>query len=181
MRINCVIDDKSYTMNVNADKPLNRILEERIDSFSVNGKCLGANCGNCIVLMNGSCVLSCLVPAFKLNNAKIQTFDNFSKTPEYEDIKKAYTESGIRPCRQCYASKTLLIESLIQRLEENRIAKSTARITTRKISDKSRINTGFSIELVAKEMDLNQCKCLEDKLLAKVIILAHQYRRKRRG
>lgn len=168
MRLNCTIDDTSYVMNVNADKPLNKILEENLETFSSNSKCLGANCGNCLVLINGVCTLSCLVPAFKLNNANIQTYEGFSKTRNCHDIERAYLETGMNPCRQCYASKTLLIESILQKMDE----------------DKAQAKKGYNIvdrTFVAKEIGINKCKCLDSTQLEKVVRLAHQYRSRRRG
>lgn len=168
MRINCTIDDTYYTINVNADKPLNRILEETVETFTSNSKCLGADCGNCIVLVNGICTLSCLVPAFKLSNANIQTYEGFSKTRNCHDIERAYRESGIHPCRQCYASKTLLIESLLQKIDKDRVSGMRGSV---------KLDSAF----VAKEMSINTCRCLDSAQLEKVIYLAYQYRSRRHG
>lgn len=168
MKLNCTIDDTFYTVNVNADKPLNRILEEIVETFTSNSKCLGADCGNCIVLINGVCALSCLIPAFKLNNANIQTYEGFSKTRNCHDIERAYHETGIHPCRQCYASKTLLIESILQKMDEDKISNQ------RSVKKMDRA-------LIAKEMSINTCRCLDSAQLEKVINLAYQYRSRRHG
>jgi len=174
MKLNCTIDDTVYSLNVNANKPLNLILEETLESFSYNSKCLGANCGNCIVLLNGVCTLSCLVPAFKLQNSVILTYEGFSKTRNCHDIERAYHETGINPCRQCFASKTLLIESLLQKLDERK-KNSKPSLLTRKNEQI------FNADLIAKELGLNACKCLDSVQLSRVIVLAYQYRSRRRG
>lgn len=161
MKLNCIIDDSYCSLNVNADKPLNCILEETVESFSSNSKCLGADCGNCLVLVNGVCTFSCLVPAFKLSNSSIQTYEGFSKTRNCHDIERAYRETGIHPCRQCYASKTLLIESLLQKMDEDRVLPNSA--------------------FIAKEMSINKCRCIDSAQLEKVIHLAHLYRSRRHG
>lgn len=168
MRISCTIDETYYSLNVNANKPLNSILEENLESFASNNKCLGANCGNCVVLFNGSCALSCLIPAFKMNNAVIQTYEGFSKTRNCHDIERAYHDMGINPCRQCYASKTLLIESILKKIEEDKLKKNKK-------------TPGINSAMIAKEMDINICKCLDSKQLEKIIALAYQYRSRRRG
>lgn len=160
MRINCNIDGQTFSFVLNADKPLNKVLQESVPSFSVRNKCLGASCGNCIVLLNGSCVLSCLVPAYKLNGANIETFESFRKTKDFHDIEKAFADTGDYPCSQCYASKVLLIESILQR-RAKRLDASRA--------------------YIAQEININNCRCIEANQLEKIINLAYDYRSKRNG
>lgn len=174
MKLNCTIDDVKYSLNVNTDKPLNKILEECLDTFTSNSKCLGANCGNCIVLVNGTCTLSCLVPAFKLNNASILTYEGYSKTRYCHDIERAYAETGISPCRQCYASKTMLIESILKKLIDD---KTKAKTTIGPAVKKQMVDS----KMIARELSINKCKCLDSNQLEKVIALAYQYRSRRRG
>lgn len=162
MRINCTIDNIPFSLNVNANKPLSKILEENIETFSSNNKCLGAGCGNCVVLVNGVCSLSCLIPAFKISNSNIMTYEGFSKTRNCHDIERAYKETGINPCRLCYASKTLLIESVLQSMEG--------------LNNKKKNSIS-----VVKELSLNTCKCLDNAQLEKVVQLAFIYRSRRRG
>ena len=118
MRLNCTINGSQYSLVVNSDKPLNHILKEHIITFSENSQCLGASCGNCIVLINGNAALSCLIPAFKLNGASILTFEGFQKTRFCHDIERAYADIGNQPCPQCYAAKTIIIESILNKIDK---------------------------------------------------------------
>ena len=125
MRLTCNINGSQYSLVVNSDKPLNQILKEHIISFAENSQCMGASCGNCIVLINGNAALSCLVPAFKLNGASILTFEGFQKTRFCHDIERAYADVGNQPCPQCYPSKTIIIESILNKVDkenQNRIS-----------------------------------------------------------
>ena len=115
MRLNCNINGSQYSLVVNSDKPLSEILKEQIITFADNSQCQGASCGNCIVLINGNAALSCLLPAFKINGASILTFEGFQKTRFCHDIERAYAEIGNQPCPQCYASKTIIIESILNK------------------------------------------------------------------
>lgn len=162
MLIKCSIDGVSQLINVNADKPLNKILQERLDTFPSNSACRGAGCGNCAVLLNGKYVLSCLVPAFRLHNAVILTIEGFRRTRLSHDIERAYTETGIRPCEQCYASKTLMIEGLLDMID----------------LDSTR-GTVLDKELIAREMGVNSCRCLEMRQIETVIRVALKNRRNR--
>lgn len=173
MRLNCTIDGTDYSFNVSSDKPLSRILQENIQSFAINSQCKGSQCGNCIVMVNSSCVLSCLVPAFKLNGATILTYEGFSKTLFCHDIEKAYSECGVKPCSQCYASKTFLIASIVEKIERNKQYANLTKGLKIKISKSSKIDSVF----IAKEISINSCKCMELSQIIKIIKLVCQYRR----
>lgn len=173
MRLNCKIDGNDYNLVVSSNKPLSRILEENIESFAINSPCLGASCGNCVVIVNSSCVLSCLVPAFKLNMANILTYEGFSKTLLCHDIEKAYAECGVKPCSQCYASKTLLIASIVERIEREKQSSAVSRELKVRNTAFTKINAAF----VTKELEINSCKCIETTQILKIIKLVCQYRR----
>lgn len=197
MRLNCNIDGTSLSLVVNSDKPLNQMLKDIADSFPDNNQCLGASCGNCIVLVNGNATLSCLVPAFSLNGATILTFDGFKKTRFYHDIEKAYNDVGNQPCSQCYASKTLLIESLLIRMDkENQTRKDAESIgrtrssfssalwhlSSRNESSNNQGNSGLvDPQVLAQEFSLCKCQCIEVAELEKIVNLAYKYRSRRRA
>ena len=168
MKINCNIDGNNYSLNENANKPLNKILQELIDTFAINNSCLETNCGNCIVMINGMCSLSCLIPAFKVQGAQILTFDGFRKTRGFHDIERAYEETESQPCEQCLPSKTLLIESILRKMEK----------------EKTRLKQGSSVvsrDYIAREISVSKCNCIDVAQLEKIINLAYLYRSRRSG
>ena len=174
MNINCTIDGINHQINASTVKPLNLILQEYVFDFPSNYECKGANCGNCIVLVNEQPVVSCLVPAFILDDAKIITFGNFRDSLQYEDIRKAYKETGFRPCSQCIAAKTLLIESILRRMEKYGLyGISSAKSRNEKI--KMLINRDF----IEKELSINKCRCVDISSMEKIINAAYKYRKKR--
>ncbi len=199
MRLNCNINGSQYSLVVNSDKPLSQILKELIITFAENSQCLGASCGNCIVLINGNAALSCLVPAFKLNGASILTFEGFQKTRFCHDIERAYADIGNQPCPQCYPSKTIIIESILNKVDkENQNRISGFRIgagghaefgpatqndsSANEQAARSRSGAGnISTELIAREMAMSSCQCIEISDLEKIINLAYKYRSRRRA
>ena len=200
MRLTCNINGSQYSLVVNSDKPLSQILKEHIISFAENSQCMGASCGNCIVLINGNAALSCLVPAFKLNGASILTFEGFQKTRFCHDIERAYADIGNQPCPQCYPSKTIIIESILNKIDkenQNRIGgfqmtqgphndlagnQQNASVSANEQAARSRMGTsGITTEMIAKELAMSSCQCIEVSDLEKIINLAYKYRSRRRA
>ena len=173
MTLDCTIDGKMLSLSVNSSKPLLQILSEDVDNNTLTSNCHGDGCGNCLVLVNGYAVLSCMVPAFRLKDADIQTFESFSKTRQYRDIERAYQATGNSPCPNCYASRTLLIESILQSLtgahhadKENPMPRGSVIGESNKLDEKT----------IVKELSLNTCQCMDTGELLQIVELALSYR-----
>ena len=198
MRLNCNINGSQYSLVVNSDKPLSEILKEQIITFADNSQCQGATCGNCIVLINGNAALSCLLPAFKINGSSILTFEGFQKTRFCHDIERAYAEIGNQPCPQCYPSKTIIIESILNKVDkenqsrmssfamgntvQGEIQQSQGASSANEQAARSRSGMGnISTEMIAREMAMSSCQCIEISDLEKIINLAYRFRSRRRA
>lgn len=179
MRIDCTIDGKEYTLSVNSDKPLLQILVEDFENDSMKSSCKGAYCGNCIVMLNNNAVLACLVPAFRLKDAVVETYDSFRKTKDFRIINKAYQTVGCMPCRQCFPSKTLIIQSVILTLERRQKQIDSVQNFSSAKHFANSINTQMELDsFVRNELSLNSCPCTEIGELAKVVKYCFDYRRK---
>lgn len=166
MKIECTIDNKAVSLSVNSNKPLNLILLDEIDPPLMSARCRDGFCGNCIVLFNDEAVLSCLIPAFRLKGARITTFEGYRKSRFWHDLERAYEDTGSHPCPHCYASKTLILESLLQT-----IVKSEYGQKSDEEPDESTI---------VSEILLNQCPCLDAHEVIDIFKAAAAYRRRRR-
>lgn len=199
MKLNCTVNGNQLSIVVNSDKPLSQILRDTVDSFPNNSQCFGGYCGNCVVMVNGNATLSCLVPAFSLNGASILTFEGYKKTRFYKDIERAYNDIGNQPCTQCYASKTMLIESILIKMDkenqnrkdivnlnksrsfsalQNQIAgHSSSDIDMKKALEGTLVDPAF----LAQELSISKCQCIEISQLEKIVNLAYKYRSRRRA
>jgi len=121
MTLDYTLDGRNSVQNVSSDMPLSLVLKNVEKIGSISDYCDGKLCGNCIVLMDGQPVLSCLVPAFEARGKEIETFDSFSMGSIVKDIFAAYRKTGITPCKKCIASRTMLIEGIMRRYLEGKI------------------------------------------------------------
>lgn len=166
MKIECTIDNKHVLLTVNSNKPLNLILMDELESPAMEARCRDGLCGNCVVLLNEEAVLSCLVPAFRLKGSRVLTFEGYRKSRFWHDLERAYEDTGSHPCPHCYASKTLIFESLLQM-----VVKSEAGSSHDEEPDE---------QTIVREISLNRCPCLDSHEMLDIFKAAAMYRRRRR-
>lgn len=175
MKIECKIDGKMLSFSLNSNKPLSLVLQENCDYSSVNAHCRGKNCGLCLVLINNTPVLSCMVPAFEIHGKTITTIESFQKSKELaknlRDIEKAYDDLGIRPCEDCYASRTILFDYLVD-------------IIIAKNNEQPSFDNGaepFNVESLLKEMSIIKCTCMDVQDVKHILNKTRIIREKRIG
>ena len=166
MKIESTIDGKHLLLSVNSNKPLNLILADELETPLLTIRCRDGSCGNCVVLLNDEAVFSCLIPAFRLKGARVLTFEGYQKTRFWHDLERAYEDTGSHPCPHCYASKTLIFESLLQM-----IVKSESGASRDEEPDE---------ETIVREIGLNKCPCLDAHEMLDIFKAAATYRRRRR-
>lgn len=179
MKIECNIDGKALSLSVNSNKPLSLILMEDVGNKTITSHCKGNACGNCIVLLNDEAALSCLIPAFRLKDATIKTFESYQKTRQYRDIERAYQATGNTPCPNCFASKTLIIESILQELTNNTRTKSfgSNNLPLRmEQTDEEKLDK----KAIIQELSLNTCQCMDMSEMLQIVEIALTYRRRKR-
>ena len=155
MKISCKIDGTPTVFNTYADKPLSLLLVEDSEVTSINPGCGKGECGNCIVLLDNHPVLSCMIPAFKIREKEITTYEGYAKTRFYNDVTRGYEEANAKPCAYCIASKTLLIESIIHE------------------------NSAPTVDDILDMLSVNTCSCIDEKDLVNIVQTAVKYRKRR--
>ena len=156
MKIACKLNGKEHQFNTYSDKPLSLVLIEESPVTSLCPGCGRGSCGNCIVLIDNKPAVSCLVPAFSVREKEIVTFEGYSRSRFYTDIKKGYTAAGIIPCAFCYPSKTLIIESIL------------------------RESTAPEADEILRALSINACTCVDHIDLVEAVQEAAKLRRRRR-
>ena len=151
MKIECTIDGTRLSFSLNSNKPLSLVLQENFNHTSVNAHCRGKNCGLCLVLLDNTPVLSCMVPAFEIQGKTITTIESNYLKNKLKDVDKAYSDLGIRPCEDCYASRSILFDYL-------------ADIILAKTSEHPSFDNSiepFNVESLINEMSIIKCTCMD--------------------
>ena len=155
MKINCVINDKLATLNMNGTEKIIDVLRNQFGLCGSKMRCGEGRCGSCTILLDNTPVLSCILQAYAVQDSSIVTIEHFRETPEYEDIHKAFKKAGVHHCDYCEASKYFTINEFIEKVK---------------------MPTKEEIEQFIATMP---CKCVESNTLMTGIIIAAKNRRSR--
>ena len=90
------------------------VLREQFGLVAAKADCRKGSCGKCLVLVNGRLVPSCMLPAFRVRGKEVVTFEGYSQTEDFKDIRQGIAESGLETCGFCDAGTVLAIASLLE-------------------------------------------------------------------
>lgn len=114
--IQCMINDRSYKLEVEANETLAFILREKIGLTGTKVSCEQGECGACTVLLNGKAVNSCLILAPEIEGCEITTIEGISQNGILDPIQEAFIKAGAVQCGFCtpgmvMSTKALLMEN----------------------------------------------------------------------
>ncbi len=184
IKLSLKLNKTALELFVDEMKPLSQILYEDLNIEVPMRNCLNNQniCGNCLVILDKEPVLSCLIPAYKLQGKTITTFDNFMQSAHYRNIKRTYDALNIEPCPNCYEAKTLIIESMLLKAKTKRLDGNaddfSKKFLTKALNEDEKNQIDF--ETAEREFSLNPCSCLNTKDLYQIVIKALEDRIKRR-
>ncbi|MGP7815834.1 (2Fe-2S)-binding protein [Niallia sp. 01092] len=88
------------------------ILRMELQLTGTKVSCEVGRCGACSVIMNGKLVNSCLVMAYQLEEAVIQTIESVS-TETLHPIQEAFLKGGALQCGYCTPGMIMALKTLI--------------------------------------------------------------------
>ena len=102
---------------VRLDVPESRYLADvlRLD-LGLTGTKIGCNeaeCGICTVLVDGAPVNSCIFPAFKAQNAQVETIESLSASGELHPLQQAFLDHGATQCGICTPGLIMTAKALL--------------------------------------------------------------------
>ena len=68
MKINCVINDKLATLNMNGTEKIIDVLRNQFGLCGSKMRCGEGRCGSCTILLDNTPVLSCILPAYAVQD-----------------------------------------------------------------------------------------------------------------
>ena len=100
------INQKAYEVDVNPDMPLLWVLRDVIGLMGTKYGCGVAQCGACVVHLNGEAVRSCVTKVKRAEGQKVVTIEGLSEKNDHP-LQKAWQELDVPQCGYCQSGQIM--------------------------------------------------------------------------
>jgi isoquinoline 1-oxidoreductase alpha subunit len=107
------INNKTYNLDVNPDTPLLWVLRDTIDLVGTKYGCGVAQCGACVVHLNGEAVRSCVTKVSRAAGQKVVTIEGLSAKNDHP-LQKAWLELDVPQCGYCQSGQIMSAAVLLR-------------------------------------------------------------------
>ncbi|MEN9547497.1 MAG: hypothetical protein RIR12_88 [Bacteroidota bacterium] len=107
------INKKKYEVEVDPDTPLLWVLRDNLDLVGTKYGCGVAQCGACVVHLNGEAVRSCVTKVSRADGQKVVTIEGLSEKGEHP-LQKAWMELDVVQCGYCQAGQIMSAAVLLR-------------------------------------------------------------------
>lgn len=110
-----LVNDKKYTVEAHAGESLLSVLRDRLDLTGSKYGCGEGSCGACTVLVNGTAVRSCILPASSVIGKEITTIEGLAKNGSLHPVQQAFKKVDVFQCAYCAPGMIMSAVSLLER------------------------------------------------------------------
>jgi isoquinoline 1-oxidoreductase subunit alpha len=107
------INSKPVNVDVDPDTPLLWVLRDHMDLAGAKYGCGVAQCGACVVHLNGEAVRSCVTKVSRAANQKVLTIEGLSEKGDHP-LQKAWVELDVVQCGYCQAGQIMSAAVLLK-------------------------------------------------------------------
>ncbi len=107
------INKKSYDVDIDPDMPLLWALRDVIGLVGTKYGCGVAQCGACVVHLNGEAVRSCVTTVSRAEGQKVVTIEGLSEKGDHP-LQKAWMEIDVPQCGYCQSGQIMSAAVLLR-------------------------------------------------------------------
>ena len=107
------INKKTYNVDVNPDTPLLWVLRDTLGLVGTKYGCGVAQCGACVVHLNGEAVRSCVTKVRRAEGQKVVTIEGLSENDNHP-LQKAWIELDVPQCGYCQSGQLMSAAVLLR-------------------------------------------------------------------
>lgn len=111
--ISLTINQKSYQVDVDPDMPLLWVLRDVVKLVGTKYGCGVAQCGACVVHLNGEAVRSCVTKVSRAAGKKVTTIEGLSLNSDHP-LQKAWAEIDVPQCGYCQSGQIMAAAVLLR-------------------------------------------------------------------
>ena len=107
------INKKAYNVEVDPDTPLLWVLRDTLDLVGTKYGCGLAQCGACVVHLNGEAVRSCVTKVSRAIGQQVVTIEGLSEAGDHP-LQKAWIELDVPQCGYCQSGQIMSAAVLLR-------------------------------------------------------------------
>ncbi len=112
-RLQMKVNGRAVDLDVPESRLLSEVLREDLGLTGTKIGCNEAECGICTVLVNGTPVVSCNYPAFKAQDADVETIEGLSTDERLHPLQQAFLDHGAVQCGICTSGLIMTSKALL--------------------------------------------------------------------
>jgi isoquinoline 1-oxidoreductase alpha subunit len=107
------VNQKAYQLNVDPDTPLLWVIRDVLGLTGTKYGCGVAQCGACVVHLNGEAVRSCVTKVSRAQGQKVLTIEGLSKKNDHP-LQLAWQEIDVPQCGYCHSGQIMSAAVLLR-------------------------------------------------------------------
>jgi isoquinoline 1-oxidoreductase subunit alpha len=111
--ITLTINKKTYQVDADPDMPLLWVLRDKLNLVGTKYGCGVAQCGACVVHLNGEAVRSCVTKVSRAAGQKVVTIEGLAEDINHP-LQKAWLELDVAQCGYCQSGQIMSAAVLLK-------------------------------------------------------------------
>lgn len=108
-----ILNGEPIEIMVSPGEMLVDILRDKLYLTGTKKGCGKGECGACTVIMNGVAVNSCMIPAMKALDAKIETIEGIASKDKFHPLQETFMDEGAVQCGFCTPGMIMSAKALL--------------------------------------------------------------------
>lgn len=109
------INGETHPVTGDPERSLLGVLRDELSLTGAKYGCGEAQCGACVVLVDGQPVPSCITPVGSVDTAKIRTIEGLAQGDTLHPVQEAFLEDEALQCGYCTPGMILAAVALLER------------------------------------------------------------------
>ena len=111
--ISLIVNQKTYSVDADPNMPLLWVIRDIIGLTGTKYGCGVAQCGACVVHLNGEAVRSCVTKVKRAEGQKVVTIEGLSEKGDHP-LQKAWQEIDVPQCGYCQSGQLMSAAVLLR-------------------------------------------------------------------